>query len=301
MIPGLLHRRLLMDAPAGGIIASPVYQTLLGFASASGSSEATVLFNVNPDGTWTGSGTGYPTSSGAWFSPIGSGAGDAYEVRITPTRSSASAGVVANTATGWVALSSARQLSVKSQRFTTGLSTVEYSVVVEIRITGGAIVSTGVFDIRCTAEVATGGGGGTGCPAVDMCLSRHMIAGAVEVGQAIDGVLTGAGAQVSRLVVLADAVSVQPCYRIATANGAACVLSESTPFTMRDGSTLYASQMLGQEVLRDHGEGGLVWDVVTECHPVGAREVVRISVGGHSLLAGENPLMRIVSHNQSKQ
>ena len=300
MIHGLLHGRLLGGAPGGGVIASPAYQAQLAFATGTSSSSATASFTIHPNGTWTSGGTGYGDKSGTWFSPVTAGAGDAYEVRITPTLASGVTGVLVNEATDWVPLSSAREFADTVQRFTTGITTSGYSVQVEIRLTGGAVVSTGSFTLTASAEVKTAGGGGTGCPALDMWLSAGLVARDVRVGQVIDGVATDDDDR-SRLPVLAGEVSVQACYRIVTTNGAACVLSDSTPFTLRDGTTRLVGEMLGQDVLRDDGAGGLAWDTVAECYPVGDLPVIRISVGGHSLLAGENPLMRIVSHNQSKQ
>ena len=304
MIPGLLHGRRLSAPPAGGVIAAPAYQDLLAYDNGSSSAAATARFNVNPDGTWTSSGNSYPDKSGSWYSPITADAGDDYEVRITLTKTGGVTGIVTNEASGWVALSQARTATVKSQRFTGGSTIAYYTAKVEIRPAGGgAVVSTGTFPITVTAQVqsSSGGGGGGGCPALEMWVGHGLTAGDVAIGQKIDGVTEDAPETIVRLPVLADQVSRQPCYRIMTASGAACILSDSTPFTLRDGSTRYAGQMLGEQVLRETDDGGLVWEEVVACYPVGERDVVKISVGGHSLLAGENPRMRIVSHNQEKQ
>ncbi len=169
------------------------------------------------------------------------------------------------------------------------------------RTSTGAIVSDGTMNITVTAQVqASGGGGGGSCPAAGMWLGPGLQAGDVKVGQRIDGVTSDDPESKVRLQVQRDGSSRQPCYRVVTSAGAACVLSESTPFTLRDGSTKYAGEMLGELVLRDDGAGGLVWDEVVECHPVGEMDVIKIGVGGHSLMAGEHPAMRIVSHNQQK-
>lgn len=296
MIPGLLHGRLLNGAPAGGVIAAPTYQSLLAFATHTSSSAATATFSINPNGVWTSVGTGYPNKSGIWFDPETFDAGSGYEGRITPTNTSGVAGVMINEAAGWVALSLARKLQVGVQRFTTGITTSGHSVLVEIRPTGGVVVSSGTFPLTSSAEVTIGGGGG-GCPAVSMWLGAGLSAGDVAVGQTIDGVASDAPELLARLLVLGCQISLQPGYRIVTSNGAACQLSDSTPFDLRDGSTRYMGQMLGEQVLRDDGFGGLVWDVVVACIPLGEIEVIKLNVGGQSLLAGENPLMRIVSHN----
>lgn len=301
MIPGLLHGRLLAAGAASGVIASPAYQDVTAYGSGSVEAEATATFGIHPDGTWAGGGTGYASKSGLWFEPITAGAGNDYEVRITPTNTAGVAGVLSNDAGGWIALSQLRQLQVKVQRFDSGSTSSTYSVKVEIRPIAGAIVSTGTFTLKSTAEVVSGGGGGGGgCPAMDMWLGQGVVVSDAGIGRVIDGVAESAPEEITRLEVMASLPSLQPCYRMVTSNGAACVLSESTPFSLRDGTTRYMPEMLGQGVLRDDGVGGLVWDVVVSCYSVGEQLVARLNVGGESLLAGENPLMRIVSHNSVK-
>lgn len=300
MIPGLLHGRSLVAGPAGGVIGAPAYQKLLAYQTGTSQAAATAIFKVKPDGVWVGDGTGYATQSGSWYNPATVGAGNAYEVRITPTNTGGVLGVVTNDAAGWVALSAERQLQVAVQRFTDGSTIAYYRVTVEIRLTGGAIVSTNAFDLTATAQVAAAVVGGGGCPSVEMWLGAGLTVGAAGAGQVIDAVMVYAPPTIARLAILGIDVSLQPCYRITASNGAAYVGSETTPFTLRDGASVFIADMLGREVLRDDGCGGLAWDVVATCNPVGLHLVAKLSVGGHSLLSGENPLMRIVSHNQAK-
>jgi len=301
MIPGLLSGRLLGGGIGGGVIAAPGYQQLLAYAAGTSSATADAQFVIWSDGTWSSSGEGYGNKSGLWYNPLTVGAGSAYEVRITLANTGGVAGIIDNQAAIWVPLSSPRALNLSVNRFTTGTTTSSYSVTVEIRLTGGAIVSTGTFQLSATAQVAAASPGpGPDCPALQMWLGAGLQAGEVVAGQMIDGVASDRPETLVRLQVLNDQASLQPCFRIVTSGGAACVLSESTPFTLRDGSTKCVPHMLGELVLRDDGAGGLVWDEVVQCYPVGELDVVKISVGGHSLLAGEHPAMRIVSHNQQK-
>lgn len=296
---GLVHGRLLTAPPPGGIIAAPVYQTLAGSASGPTSATAAAAFTLNPNGTWGGTATGMVDKSGNWYSPTTVGAGAAYEVRFTPVLApGSSAAVINNQAAGWVAASAARSITATTQRFTSGNTESSYTVTVEIRLTGGAIVSTGTFTLYTQAIVGSSEGGG--CPAVDMWLGAGLQAGEAQEGQQIDGVTEDDPEHKVRLRILRESVSRQPCHRLVTINGAACVLSDSTPFNLRDGGTAYAPHMLGQEVLRDDGAGGLTWDTVVACYPVGELDVIKIGVGGHSLLAGEHPSNRIVSHNTMK-
>lgn len=301
MIPFLVHGRRLTSVPAGGVIASPGYLQQLAYAAGASSASASAAFTINPDGTFQTNGTSYGSQSGLWYNPVTSGIGAGYEVKITPTNTGGSAGVVSNTAADWVPLTGSKQVSITQSRYTNGSSIAYYSINVQIRVAGGgAVVSNGTFQITVTAQVQASGGGGGSCPAAGMWLGPGLLAGEVTVGQRIDGVTEDDPESKVRLQVLSGQVSRQPCYRVVTSSGAACVLSESTPFTLRDGSSKFVGEMLGELVLRDDGDGGLVWDEVVQCHPVGEQDVVKISVGGHSLLAGEHPAMRIVSHNQQK-
>lgn len=300
MIPALLHNRLLVAGGAGGVIAAPAYQTVLAYATGTSSAAATAGFSVNPDGTWTADGTAYVPQSGSWYAPTTPAVGVGFEVRITPTNTSGSAGALTNEAVGWAALNAPRRVQVVAQRFTEGSTVSGYSMLVEVRPTGGAVVSSGVFSLKATADVAAAGGGGGGCPALGMWLASALTVGEAEIGQIIDSVAVYDPPVVERLAIIGYEVSMQPCYRLCTAGGAAYLGSDTTPFTLRDGSSLFIADMLGQQVLRDDGAGGLVWDEVTSCYPVGDQLCAKVGVGGHSLLCGENPLMRIVSHNTMK-
>lgn len=183
MIPGLLHGRLL-SAAISGLIASPAYQSISASATAQGSAQAVATFTINPDGSWSGSGTGQAIKSGLWFDPQAAGAGSAYEVRITP---SGSGGSVSNPASGWVALSSARSLSITSQRFEYGTTSASYSVTVEIRASsGGAVLSSGSFTATASATVPMPnyipGLTGRGVSAVDQALTgQSTVAASVSI------------------------------------------------------------------------------------------------------------------------
>ncbi len=308
MIPWLLHGRLLTGAPGGGVVASPGYRQQLAYALGTSQSTAVATLTINTNGTWATTGTGYATQSGLWYEPSGE-VGSGYEVKIAAFNSGGSAGLVSNNAGEWSPLTSFRQLYISASRYSEGTSTAYYNVNVQIRPVGSTtILSDATFSIAVTAQVQatppSGGGGnnggGSGCPAVDMWLVPGVMVGDAGKGFRIDGVKSDEPETKVRLAILADQVSLQPCYRMVTAGGAACVLSGSTPFTLRNGQTKYMPAMLGELVLRDDGFGGLAWDEVVQCYPVGEREVMKISVGGHSLLAGEHPDLRIVSHNQQK-
>lgn len=299
MIAGLLHGRLAA-ALVGGIIAAPAYQPVAASAAGGTSSTAVATFTVNADGTWGSTGTGSSANSGLWYSPAVAGAGNAYQVRFTLTPVSGSGGAITNAAGAWIDSSASRTLQLSLSRYVVGTSTVSYTVLVEFRLIGGATVSSASFLLSASATV--GGGGGGGCPAASMWVRDGKAASELRIGTRIDGVRAADPESLVRLSVMGANRSWQPCYRIVTESGAACILSESTPFTLRDGSSTFAPNMLGQEVLVDqpNGPDALGWETVVLCYPVGEMEVIRINVGGESLLAGEHAGLRIVSHNQDK-
>lgn len=297
MIPALLHGRVASGA--GGVIAAPAYQTVSAFKTGASSAVAVASFSVVPDGTWNSTGTGFAAKSGVWYEPPEALIGEAYQVRMTLSLISGAGGVVTNPASGWVSVAEARTLQLSLSRYTSGTATIRYSVLVEFRpAIGGAVVSSASFEITCSVTV--GGSGGGGCPAAGMWMRAGVQACDLSIGYRIDGVRAAAPETKVRLEVMSARRSWQDCVRIVTVSGAACVLSYSTPFTLRDGSTEYAPSMLGKDVLVDDGTGFLVWERVSECYPVGELEVIRINVGGESLLAGESASHRIVSHNQEK-
>lgn len=90
--------------------------------------------------------------------------------------------------------------------------------------------------------------------------------------------------------------AVQACVEIETTSGARLICSTSTPFTLRDGSSRLAPEMLGQAVLVQRG-GDFRWERVSKVNPAGDRQVMRISVGGHSYPAGTTRDALVFSHN----
>ena len=84
--------------------------------------------------------------------------------------------------------------------------------------------------------------------------------------------------------------------RITAPSGAMLECSLTTPFTLRNGLSAMAPDMTGQAVLTDEG-----WFIAQPVEWIGLREVVRISVGGHSFFAGAKAHQRIASHNGIKK
>lgn len=154
MIPGLLHGRLLGGGGGGsGILASVPYAELNAWKAGDASANATATFTINPDGTWASTGTNSPAGSGNWYLPTTPGAGNSYEVRITPTLTAGGGAVVSEDASNWIAASDTRSLVVTISRYVPGTSSAAYNVLVEFRpVGGGAVVSSGNFTLMVEAE-----------------------------------------------------------------------------------------------------------------------------------------------------
>lgn len=155
-----------------------------------------------------------------------------------------------------------------------------------------------------TPAVGTGGSGGGepggGCVEADMWIDGTRQANGIVKGDWIDIVKYDRGKLMSVAVpVLSNKIKIEPCVRLVTVGGAQVIASETTPMTLRDGTTVLIAEMLGREVVVDQ-DGVLRWELVTECSVIDNRPVCYISVGGESYFAGTNPRYRIATHNPLK-
>ena len=147
-----------------------------------------------------------------------------------------------------------------------------------------------------TSGTGSGSGVGGTCVTDDMWVCAGLRAGDALTGDAFDCVdfPSGQGKHVRRLRGVTRAS--EACVRIGTDEGASLVCSVSTPFDTPDGRTLYAPDMLGEEVLTDHGI-----ERVTSLEHVGVRRVCRMHLGGVSYAAGEDATHRVYSHNATSK
>lgn len=165
--------------------------------------------------------------------------------------------------------------------------------------TSGQIVinnNANVYICDATTQSAggTGGGGGaSGCVAACMFLAQRLRARYAHIGDWLD---------VAENFVKRDFAKIEncsiycePCVRLEADDGSALICSETTPFTLEDGTSVNAPDMKGKKVLTDAGTA-----IITEVKPAGTRHVMRISCGGLSFAAGEDPTKRIYSHNVYK-
>ncbi len=151
---------------------------------------------------------------------------------------------------------------------------------------------------RFAAPGTRSGGGGGACVEVSMYLSVGSLAADVLPGQIIE--CAGYNpVSVHLREVKKCPVTMQYCYALTTTSGALLICSDTTPFTLRDGSTCYSPNMLDKEVLVLDGEQ-LAWEQVISNVFVGLRPVAHIFVDDGCYFAGQNPEHRIASHNSDK-
>jgi hypothetical protein len=161
-----------------------------------------------------------------------------------------------------------------------------------------------VFTVDASGSGGQGGGGGGigggGCPAMGMMLDEHTCIGAVVAGTWLDCVNTVTG-EVYAAQVEATGVSLEPCVRLVFSNGAVWEGSESTPFELPTGETVYAFGMAGKQAWTDSGPSTPTeLSTAMQAIRIGKRWVGRISIGGRTFACGKAGSKRVYSHNTRK-
>ena len=128
---------------------------------------------------------------------------------------------------------------------------------------------------------------------MEMFISEGQRIGDIEIGDLVD-------CTDGRFPVEQVAHSVQPCVQLGTDRGHCVIVSTSTPFTLRNGNTKMASEMDGEDVVTDCGSGTAMEWLPCKVSFVGVRSVAMINLGGRTFAAGEDPKLRIYSHNYVK-
>lgn len=146
-----------------------------------------------------------------------------------------------------------------------------------------------------------GGGGGAGsgsgtCVALTAYLLPDVPASRARAGMRIDG---AAGFKITGKTVITNvAFFTAPCVMVTAADGCQLPCSTTTPFTLPDGTTKNAPDMVGELVLTDLSSGG---SKVTSVADLGSLPVVLITrQDNESYPAGVDAAKRIYSHNSMK-
>jgi hypothetical protein len=158
--------------------------------------------------------------------------------------------------------------------------------------------NAGVVTIPASGSSGGGSGGGgiSGCVAADMLLRRGLTARKLAERWRWWRPCVLRGQDGWHFVRRRPRVMPQPCCRITVADGSTLDCSLSTPVTVRTGESIQAPMVYGHDLWTDSG-----WQRVINVELLaGERDVVRISTGGHSFLAGAVAHLRISTHNTIK-
>ncbi|GAA5446206.1 hypothetical protein Misp06_04415 [Microbulbifer sp. NBRC 101763] len=136
------------------------------------------------------------------------------------------------------------------------------------------------------------------CVAAGSWLREGLLADNCESGDLIDCWNTGDDdTHLSPIIGGVDAEPEIPCVLLTTTSGAQVICSRETPVTDRAGQVYEAQNCQGVELGVLHEEEPLTWERVERVECAGLHTVYKISVGGKSYAAGENPLHRVITHN----
>lgn len=150
-----------------------------------------------------------------------------------------------------------------------------------------------------TSGTSGGGSGGTGisgCVSADMYLRSGLTARQLAERWRWWRPCILRGQDGWHFVRRRPRIQPEPCCTITMADGSTLTCSLSTPVTVRTGESILAPMVYGHDLFTDSG-----WQRVIDVELLpGERDVVRISTGGHSFLAGMHPHLRISTHNTIK-
>lgn len=298
----------------------PNGSTIRGFGSAiisahtstTGGTSQTASVVFLPSGGAYGTGDGsnvisYDASFGggadvvpAWYVGANFGAtppGNSYWLRATA--SSVSSGVTLSSNVGsWVPLSTQQVISATYTGTGSGSATFTYEIATDSS-GGGAVTIGTTTNLIANGGGSGGGGGGGGCVAASMMLDMNRSADGVAVGDQIDGVNYNPDGIMLR-TVRSNIRTLEQCWRMTTVSGIVLDASDSTPVTLKDGSSkMFDDSMVGELVLVDD-RGTIRWEAVKSMKKLEYEVVVRLSVDDHSYFAGAVGDRRIATHNVLK-
>lgn len=93
------------------------------------------------------------SSAGEWYQFAPPGIGDQYEVRFTQTATN-SIGSLSATLGTWLSLSTTRTVSLSATRTTQGETSATRTILVEIRVNGGAVQASHSVDMESVADIS---------------------------------------------------------------------------------------------------------------------------------------------------
>jgi hypothetical protein len=313
------------QSPGGGYTGPniPNGSTIRGFGSAiieaktpfaaSGGTSHTASVVFMPSGGAYGTGDGGATAQ-AYDSPFGGGAdvvpawwvgasltgtgpGFSHWVRATPSGGT-NGGTFSGNVNAWVPISSNISFDFTYTGATSDSGGLSFQIATDAS-GGGAVTIGTVTLVVVNGSSGGGGGGGGGCVGASMMMDTNRAASGIAVGDVVDGVAYNPDGIVAR-TVRSNVQQLEPSWRMTTVSGIELDASNSTPMTLKDGSSkMFGPDMVGELVLVDD-RGEIRWEEVATMQDLGWQVVVRFNVDDHSYFAGTVGDRRIASHNVLK-
>lgn len=141
-----------------------------------------------------------------------------------------------------------------------------------------------------------GGGGGGGCVWWGAYLQNDEQVMAAQAGDPL-WILDKDGNNFHDGQIESLRYMIQPCWTIQTQSGIELTASNSTPITLRDGSSINITKVLGHEVPVWDEADGFRWELVTKIFEVGDMKVALLNAGNNTFAAGNVPGRLIFTHN----
>lgn len=140
-----------------------------------------------------------------------------------------------------------------------------------------------------------GGGSGGGCVWVGAYLQNNLLVGQSHIGDGL-WILDEDGNGYHNGSIIALRYEPQYCWTIETSSGITLTASDSTPITIRDGSSINILQSIGKEVpVWDNGD--FHWEEIVALHDEGYRNVALLNAGNSTYAAGNQKNRFIFTHN----
>lgn len=160
----------------------------------------------------------------------------------------------------------------------------------------------GSFSVTAASATTTGGGGGGGDDGGGGCVWRgSYLQNDVQVKDAKAGtplwILDEDGEDFHDGKIQTISYMDQHCFKMTTDSGIALTASDSTPITLRNGSSINIKNCLGQEVPVWDEELGFRWERVTSLIYAGIMQVALLNAGNNTYAAGDVPGKLIFTHN----
>lgn len=171
----------------------------------------------------------------------------------------------------------------------------------DLLIYGRYQVSSGVAPSSGGTGGGVGGGGGggsnwDGCVEYNSHMPDGRMAGHYKAGDDILVLDDDNRDNTKWVKVLGNKPTSQNCYEIISASGIILRLSDSTPCTLYDGTTVLPSELEGHK-LAVQDEDGFRWEEIVSVEEIGPRIVAHLSCNEGTYAAGAEPGRYIFTHN----